>query len=98
MQLFPSTRVDFVQLDQHYKPFKSQQVRQALNYAINRNTIVKLAYQGHATPGASFMPYKMEFWNSSLQPYPYDPAKAKQLLAQAGLPARLQHLPDHGQR
>ncbi|HET9974349.1 MAG TPA: ABC transporter substrate-binding protein [Streptosporangiaceae bacterium] len=86
VQLFPSTRVDFIQLDQHYKPFKSQLVREALNYAIDRNAIVKLAYQGHATPGASFMPYKMEFFNSGLQPYKYDPAKAKQLLAQAGYP------------
>jgi peptide/nickel transport system substrate-binding protein len=86
VQLFPSTRVDFIQLDQHFKPFKSQLVRQALNYAIDRNAIVKLAYQGHATPGSSFMPYKMEFWDSSLQPYAYNPAKAKQLLAQAGYP------------
>jgi peptide/nickel transport system substrate-binding protein len=86
VQLFPSTRVDFIQLDQHFKPFKSQLVRQALNYAIDRNAIVKLAYQGHATPGSSFMPYKMEFWDSQLQPYAYNPAKAKQLLAQAGYP------------
>ena len=86
VQLFPSTRVDFIQLDEHYAPFKKAAVRQALNYAINRNAIVKLAYQGHATPGSSFMPYKMKFWDSSLKPYPYDPAKAKQLLAQAGYP------------
>src|SRR5215471_8513166 len=72
VQLFPSTRVDFIQLDQHYKPFKSQLVREALNYALDRNAIVKLAYQGHATPGSSFMPYKMEFWNSGLQPYAYN--------------------------
>ncbi len=86
VKLFPSTRVDFVQLDEHFKPFKNALVRQALNYAINRKTIVQLAYQGHAVPGSSFMPYKMEFWNSSLSPYPYNPAKAKQLLAQAGYP------------
>ena len=86
VQLFPSTRVDFVQLDEHFKPFKNALVRQALNYAINRKTIVQLAYQGHAVAGSSFMPYKMEFWNSSLSPYPYNPAKAKQLLAQAGYP------------
>jgi peptide/nickel transport system substrate-binding protein len=86
VQLFPSTRVDFIQLDQHFKPFKSVLVRQAINYAIDRNAIVKLAYQGHATPGSSFMPYKMEYYDSSIQPYPYDPAKAKQLLAQAGYP------------
>src|SRR5215467_1201909 len=86
VQLYPSTRVDFIQLDEHYKPFKSLLVRQALNYAIDRNSIVQLAYQGHATPGASFMPYKMQFFDSAITPYPYDPAKAKALLAQAGYP------------
>jgi peptide/nickel transport system substrate-binding protein len=86
VKLFPSTRVDFIQLDEHFKPFKSQLVREALNYAINRKSIVQLAYQNHATPGASFMPYKMQYFDNSLTPYPYDPAKAKQLLAQAGYP------------
>ncbi|HTS94999.1 MAG TPA: ABC transporter substrate-binding protein [Streptosporangiaceae bacterium] len=86
VQLYPSTRVDFIQLDEHFAPFKNLLVRQALNYAINRKAIVQLAYQGHATTGASFMPYKMKFFDSSIAPYPYDPAKAKQLLAQAGYP------------
>ena len=86
VQLYPSTRVDFIQLDQHFKPFKNLYVRQALNYAIDRNALVKLAYQGHAIPGASFMPYRMKFWNAGLKPYPYDPAKAKQLLAKGGYP------------
>jgi peptide/nickel transport system substrate-binding protein len=86
VNLFPSTRVDFVQLDEHYAPFKKLAVRQALNYAIDRNAIVKLAYQGDAVPGASFMPYKMQFFDAGITPYPYDPQKAKQLLAQAGYP------------
>ncbi len=86
VQLYPSTRVDFIQLDEHFAPFKNPLVREALNYAINRNAIIGLAYQGHATPGASFMPYKMKFFDSSITPYPYDPAKARQLLAQAGYP------------
>jgi peptide/nickel transport system substrate-binding protein len=86
VQLYPSTRVDFIQLDEHYKPFKSVLVRQALNYAIDRNSIVQLAYQGHATPGASFMPYQMKFFDSAITPYPYDPRKARTLLAQAGYP------------
>jgi peptide/nickel transport system substrate-binding protein len=84
--LYPSTRVDFVQLDQHYAPFKNATVRLALNYAINRSAIVQLAYQGHATPASSFFPLDMKFFDKSLQPYPYDPTKAKQLLAQAGYP------------
>jgi len=86
VQLFPSTRVDFIQLDEHYKPFKNLYVRQALNYALDRSAIVKLAYQGHAIPGASFMPYKMQYFDSSIKPYPYNVAKAKQLLAKGGYP------------
>src|SRR5580704_9498082 len=86
VQLFPSTRVDFIQLDEHFAPFKNVLERQAVNYAINRSAIVKLAYQGHAVPGASFLPYKMQYYDSSITPYPYNPAKAKQLLAQAGYP------------
>ena len=74
VQLYPSTRVDFVQLDEHDAPFKNQLVREALNYAINRKAIVPLAYQGHATVGSSFMPYKMQYYDSAIQPYPYDPA------------------------
>jgi peptide/nickel transport system substrate-binding protein len=84
--LFPSTRVDFIQLDQHFAPFKDPKVREALNYAIDRNAIVKLAYSGHATVGSSFMPYKMQYWNDSLKPYPYDPEKAKQILSESSYP------------
>lgn len=84
--LFPSTRVDFIQLDEHYAPLKDPNVRLALNYGIDRNAIVKLAYSGHATPAASYMPYKMLYWNSSLKPYPYDLAKAKAYLAKSKYP------------
>ena len=84
--LFPSTRVDFIQLDEHFAPFKDKNVRLALNYAIDRDAIVKLAYSGHATLGSSYMPYKMQYWNSSLKPYPYNLAKAKALLDKSKYP------------
>jgi peptide/nickel transport system substrate-binding protein len=84
--LFPSTRVDFIQLDEHFAPFKDKNVRLALNYGIDRNAIVKLAYSGHAIVASSYMPYKMQYWNSSLKPYPYDLAKAKALLAKSKYP------------
>jgi peptide/nickel transport system substrate-binding protein len=85
-ELFPSTRVDFIQLDEHFAPFKDKNVRVALNYAIDRNAIVKLAYSGHAIAASSYMPYKMQYWNSSLKPYPYDLAKAKAALAKSKYP------------
>ncbi|MFL5925362.1 MAG: ABC transporter substrate-binding protein [Gaiellaceae bacterium] len=84
--LFPSTRVDFIQLDEHYAPFKDKNVRLALNYGIDRNAIVKLAYSGHATPASSYMPYKMLYWNNSLKPYPYNLAKAKAYLKKSKYP------------
>jgi len=83
--LFPSTRVDFIQLDEHFAPYKDPNVRKALNYAIDRNAIVKLAYSGHATPGSSYMPYKMLYWNA-LKPYPYDLTKAKAFLKKSKYP------------
>src|SRR5215472_6445038 len=86
VDLFPSTRVDFIQMDEHFAPFKKLAVREAINYAINRQAIVRLAYQGDAIPGASFMPYHMQFFDSAITPYPYNPAKARQLLKQAGYP------------
>ena len=71
-------------------------MREALNYAIDRNAIVKLAYSGHATPGSSYMPYKMQYWNSSLKPYPYDPAKAKEILSQSKYPNGFKTYPHRG--
>ena len=85
VDLFPSTRVDFIQLDQHYKPLQDKRVRQALNYAIDRKAIIKIALSGHGTPASSFMPPMLD-WNPNLAPYPYDLAKAKALMAQSGYP------------
>jgi peptide/nickel transport system substrate-binding protein len=65
-------------------PLNNKLVRQAINYAIDRPQLIKTAYAGygkligtHASPG--------DPWYLDLsKQYPYDPAKAKQLLAQAG--------------
>jgi peptide/nickel transport system substrate-binding protein len=84
--LFPSTRVDFVQLSTHNQYFKNEKVRQAVRSAIDLNEVNKLAYQNTATPATSFMPYRMQYWNASLPKPAVDLAKAKNLLAQAGFP------------
>ncbi len=64
-------------------PWAKKEVRQAMNYAIDKDAIVKNIFHGEATPAGSSMPTP-PFYN--IAPYPYDPAKAKQLLAQAGYP------------
>jgi peptide/nickel transport system substrate-binding protein len=71
-------------------PLGSLKVRQALEYAVDRPAIVKALFG--STPGASAteeaaIPTEPSAWNPAVNTYyPYDPAKARQLLAQAGYP------------
>ncbi|MCP3818471.1 ABC transporter substrate-binding protein [Streptomyces sp. A3M-1-3] len=69
------------------KPLKDVRVRQALNYAVNRDAITKAVVQkyGHSTSQIS-LPGLDSFAADSDNRYPYDPAKAKKLLADAGYP------------
>jgi peptide/nickel transport system substrate-binding protein len=64
-------------------PWKDIRVRQAMTMAIDRQAIIKAIYKG----GAEAQPiyYSLPGWET-LPPIPYDPAKAKQLLAEAGYP------------
>lgn len=63
---------------------KDPKVRQALYYALNRDQLVKTQLPEGASVATQFMPPAVNGYNDSLQPYPYDPAKAKQLLKEAG--------------
>jgi peptide/nickel transport system substrate-binding protein len=82
--LFPSTRVDFLQISTKVKPFNDVRVRQALKYAVDLDELNTLAYQGHGIPANSFMPYKMLYWDASLAAPKQDLVKSKSLLAAAG--------------
>jgi ABC-type transport system substrate-binding protein len=68
-----------------YAPFKSQQVRQALNWAVDREAIGRLTYGTFSPWGAPF-PAQISDFKPTFTPYGYDPAKARQLLAEAGYP------------
>jgi len=59
-------------------------VRQAFEYAIDRNAIVKTAWLGYATPGSTLVPPATGKWHDPIQPLPFDLAKANKLLNQAG--------------
>lgn len=65
-------------------PFNDVRVRQAINYAINKQEIIEGVLLGLGQPVAS--PYKpgTRWSNPNLTPYPYDPAKARRLLQEAG--------------
>ncbi len=66
-------------------PFDNKLVRQALNYAIDKEAIVENIFYGFTKPLTS--PYGSGQWGHvDVGPYPYDPDKARELLAEAGYP------------
>jgi peptide/nickel transport system substrate-binding protein len=60
-------------------------VRLAANYALDRQTLSEAERLGASPPIGNIIPQSFEF-ALPLEPYPYDPQKAKQLLAEAGYP------------
>ncbi len=68
-------------------PFNNVLVRQALNYALDKQELIKVAENGRGyLPNDGVLPPGMPGWVNSQEPYPYNPTKAKKLLAQAGYP------------
>ena len=66
-------------------PMQSREVRQAINYAINKEALVNDVLQGTATVAAGPTPPAFNWaYNETLDPYPYDPQRARDLIAQAG--------------
>ncbi|GIW06957.1 MAG: ABC transporter substrate-binding protein [Dehalococcoidia bacterium] len=67
-------------------PLNDRRVRLALNYAVDREAIAKTIYRGYAMPVSQFSVPDSLSWDESIKVYPYDPATAKRLLAEAGYP------------
>ena len=63
---------------------KDLKVRQALYHALNREQMVQSQLPEGAKPASQFMPETVSGYNADLQPYAYDPEKAKSLLKEAG--------------
>lgn len=70
----------------YFEPLTNKSVRQAINYAINKTSIVKNLYKGTAIVAVNGMPPFMLGWNDAIVDYTYDPARARELLAEAGYP------------
>ena len=66
------------------KPAADVRVRQALNYAVDKVSITKVILQGFSRPATQGAVEGLLGYNPDLKPYPYDPAKAKALLKEAG--------------
>ncbi len=78
-------RVLYIGFNCSKKPFNDVRVRQAFNLATDRNSIVKNIYQGRAMVASNIVaPLTTGYF--PMPAYPYDPEKAKKLLADAGFP------------
>lgn len=75
-----------MQFNPSYKPFADKRVRQAINYAIDTNLIIKRLVKDKAYRAVSWLPPSSAAFDKTMKPYPFDPAKAKKLLADAGYP------------
>jgi peptide/nickel transport system substrate-binding protein len=65
-------------------PFDDVRVRQAVNMAVDRDAIINEVLEGRAVPLIGTFSEGWLGWDPSLEPYPYDPEQARQLLAEAG--------------
>ena len=79
----PTARALYVVMNVAKKPFDDVRVRHALNYAVNRDALVKELFQNHAQTIAGIVS-PLQNGYTALPGYAYDPKKAKELLAQAG--------------
>ncbi len=75
----------YVMLNMKEGPFADKLVRQAANYAVNKETLVNDVLQGTADVSAGPIPPAFNWaHNESVEPYPYDPDMARQLIEESG--------------
>jgi peptide/nickel transport system substrate-binding protein len=80
----PSDRSVFIAINVTKPPFDNEKVRQALNYAVDKDSIIKNVMFDAVNPMDSPFPSSLTGY-CKVGSYKYDPAKAKQLLAEAGV-------------
>ena len=80
----PPFNILYLGMNQKNPALAKPQVRQAIAYAINRDALVKSSFPPAAVVAKEFMPPEVAGYADDVTTYNYDPAKAKQLLAQAG--------------
>jgi len=67
-------------------PWRNVQVRQAANFAINREDLIRYATKGNGVIIPALLPVQGFGYNPDLTPYPFAPDKARELLRDAGYP------------
>jgi oligopeptide transport system substrate-binding protein len=82
----PTLGLLFIGFNTQVSPFNDKRVRQAFNYAVNKESIVREITKMGSLPANGTLPLGMPGHDPDLRGYYYNPVKAKQLLAEAGYP------------
>lgn len=80
----PGNNVAYLAMNTSRPPFDDVGVRRAVNHAVDRRAVVKLAYQGLAVPAAGPIPPVMWSYHPGIRRYRYDPTLARRKLEEAG--------------
>jgi len=84
-----NTRVYMIGMNTFKAPLNDVRVRQALNYAVDKQSLLRAFWDGQGQVLGSAVSPSSFGYTSSVKPYPYNPQKAKELLAEAGYPQGL---------
>ena len=86
VDMAPITTIYNLWVNTRLKPLDDPRVRRALYMAIDREGLCKYLRRGQCSPAYSILNYGGPGHDPDYQPFPYDPARAKELLAEAGYP------------
>ncbi len=81
----PAFNVAYVGFNLSIPPTDNQKVREAIAYGLDRQAVVDNFYSGRGVVAKEFMPPEVVGYADDVTEYPYDPAKAKALLTEAGM-------------
>lgn len=81
-----SSSIEYLGMNTTKEVFSDERVRQAVNYAIDKEAIVAAIEEGRAVVANSYINNTIPGWTDKVEAYPYDPEMAKQLLTDAGYP------------
>ncbi|MCY7374224.1 MAG: ABC transporter substrate-binding protein [Spirochaetaceae bacterium] len=86
VDLFPSTKTDYILMNQNEKPYDDVNVRRAISYAIDREALVKTLLFGNGEVANSFLMPGVVYYDKATPGIQYDMAKAKEELAKSSVP------------
>lgn len=81
----PPLNVGFIGFNQGYPPLDNLKVRQAIAHALNRKAVVEAKYAPGTIPATQFQPPTIPGHADDVATYPFDPERARRLLAESGV-------------